>query len=133
MKLVNSWKRWKYLDKQTEAECDLVDVASYAAVLEKAGALEAYFHRDGTTPCVGAIFPRLVTPTIALELGSALAKACSQPIRLIFLKPRAIEFAVEGRFLLPDGTEYAPDHFSDYGERISTLAAAWSTSTGRVA
>jgi hypothetical protein len=37
-----------------------------------------------------------------------------------------MEFAVEGRFLLPDSMEYQVGHFSNYGERISTLASAWS-------
>jgi len=125
MKLNNGWKQWKYFDADTEVEGELIDVERYVTVLDKAGAAVAYFHRDGITPCIGVTFDRLVTPAMAIQIGAALENACGYPIRLALLRPRAIEFAVESRFLLPDNMEYQVGHFSDYGERISTLASAW--------
>lgn len=128
MKLENGWKQWKYFDAETEVDGDQIDITCYTPVLESAGATEAYFYRDGISPCIAVNFPTLVTPSLALQLGAAIEHACGYPLRLTCLRTRSIEFAVEGKFLLPENMEYRPDHFSDYGERISTLAAAWATS-----
>ncbi|MEN7528669.1 hypothetical protein [Cupriavidus sp. DL-D2] len=126
MNVHNGWKQWKYFDAETEVEGEVIDVERYVTVLEKAGGTEAYFHRDGITPCIDIVVASLVTPRMAIQVGAALERACGYPIRMLSLKPHAMEFAVEGRFLLPDSMEYQVGHFSNYGERISTLASAWS-------